>query len=250
MGITIKNISFAYHPVRKVLNDVSCELADGQILGIMGPNGCGKTTLLMLLLGELKPASGQISWHESGRGPWEYSLTERAQQLAFVPAEEPLPLGMRVAEYVALGRTPHMGYWGHPSPHDFEQVGASLKRLQCADFLDRRLAELSSGERQRVRLARALAQESKIIILDEPASHLDLTYQHSVLNDLKLLSPEARPSIVVTLHQPWQARAFCDSVLLLNGEGRVAGFGKADVVLSAEQLQAVFHIDSYYGEKP
>lgn len=245
--IHAEHLNFSYDPQRTILADISFDVSAGQVLGIMGPNGSGKTTLLKLLLGDLKPGSGQVTVDR--KIPAGLSLAERAHVWAYVPAEEALPAAMRVRDYAALGRTPHMNYWGYPSPHDLAVLAERLQDLQCADFAQQTLGALSSGELQRVRLCRALVQETPGLVLDEPASHLDLTQQRRILDYLARFAHTHGLTVVLTLHQPWQARVFCDRVLLLTAQGQLAGFGPPAEVLTPGLLSHVFDIDEAFARQ-
>lgn len=229
--VDVERLSFGYTEHRPVLRDISFSLDPGKMLAIMGPNGCGKSTLLKLLRGELTPTHQPRVGHLPA---------------AFVPAEEPVAEGMTVYDYVLLGRTPHMGYWGWPSATDREVVDAHLKAFQASAFARRFMSELSSGELQRVRLCRALVQDTPLVLLDEPASHLDLKYQHELFQRLKEYCIGSKKSFIVTLHQPWQASAYFNQVLLIYADGSQAGFGPPTEWLTVDLIRKVFNLGSYW----
>jgi iron complex transport system ATP-binding protein len=219
-----------------VLHGVTCAAAAGGWLALIGPNGAGKSTLIRAAAG-LVPYHGAIRLN--GTDVRSLRLRDRARLIAYVPQEPVLPPDMTVGQYVLLGRTPHLGYLGGPGRHDRERAAAALERLDIARFEARRLARLSGGERQRVVLARALASEPRLLLLDEPTSMLDVGHQQQVLELVDGLRREAGLTVLSTLHDLTVAGQYADELVLLH-EGRVAASGPAAAVLTAELIQLVY----------
>jgi len=219
-----------------VLHGVTCATAAGGWLALIGPNGAGKSTLIKAAAG-LVPYRGAIRL--DGTDVRSLRLRDRARLIAYVPQEPVLPPDMTVEEYVLLGRTPHVGYLGGPGRHDRTRTAAALERLDIARFAGRRLARLSGGERQRVVLARALATEARVLLLDEPTSMLDVGHQQQVLELVDGLRKDGGLTILSTLHDLTAAGQYADQLVLLD-EGRVAASGAAAAVLTASLIEAVY----------
>ena len=213
---------------RLVLDAVDVAVERGSWLGLIGPNGSGKTTLLRAVAG-LVSFSGSIEL--AGRPLGATSRGELARAVALVAQEPVVPGWMTVAEYVLLGRTPHLGPLAKEGARDREAAAASLARLDLLSHRSRRLATLSGGERQRVVVARALAQEAPIVLLDEPTASLDIGHQQLALELLDELRAEARLTLVTAMHDLTVAAQYADRLLLLDG-GRVAADGRPEEVLT------------------
>jgi iron complex transport system ATP-binding protein len=205
-------------------------------LALIGPNGAGKSTLVRAAAG-LVPYAGAIRL--DGADIRALRVRERARLISYVPQEPVLPPDMTVEQYVLLGRTPYLGYLGGPGRHDRDRVAAALERLDVAQFAARRLARLSGGERQRVVLARALATEPRLLLLDEPTSMLDVGHQQQVLELVDGLRKEGGLTVLSTLHDLTVAGQYADELVLLH-EGQVAASGSAATVLTAELIEAVY----------
>lgn len=219
-----------------VLHGVTCAAAAGGWLALIGPNGAGKSTLIRAAAG-LVPYGGAIRL--DGVDVSSLRVRDRARLISYVPQEPVLPPDMTVADYVLLGRTPHLGYLGGPGQHDRERAAAALERLDVARFAGRRLARMSGGERQRVVLARALATEPRLLLLDEPTSMLDVGHQQQVLELVDGLRKDGGLTVLCTLHDLTVAGQYADELVLLN-EGRVAAAGPAATVLTADLIGAVY----------
>lgn len=220
-----------------VLQDVCLEVVPGEILGILGPNASGKTTLLGALQGILKPQKGKVllGGQEIGR------MTRRqvARSLAVVPQEMPVPHSLTVLEVALMGRHPHLGFMGFEGPEDHRIAMGSLERAGCAHLAHRDINELSGGERQRVLMARALAQKPRILLLDEPTAYLDLKHQVELVELLGRLHREERLTVVWVSHDLNLASLICHRLLLLK-EGRVRALGSPDEVLTGEIISEVY----------
>jgi len=222
-----------------VLDDVDIGVDPGEWLSIVGPNGAGKSTLLRYLTGAV---TGPGEVRLGGRPAGSLSRRQRAQLVALVPQAPVIPDGMRVVDYVLLGRTPHIRLLGVEGPHDLAAVHDALAHLDLLDFADRHVATLSGGERQRVLVARALAQGSPVVLLDEPTTALDVGHQQQVLELIDDLRGKRDLTVVTTMHDLTLAGQYADRLVLLDG-GRVVVDGLADDVLTEANLAA------YYGAK-
>ena len=217
-----------------ILEDVSASVADGEWVTLIGPNGAGKTTLLRAVAG-LVGSRGSI---EIGSTPVaSMSRRELARRIALVPQTPLTPAEMTVAEYVLLGRTPHVGYFANESRADREAAGHALTRLDLVRFAGRRLATLSGGERQRAVLARALAQEPSVLLLDEPTAALDVGRQQQALELVDSLRRDAGLTVLSAMHDLTLAGLYADRLVLLDG-GRVVASGTAREVLTPELIAA------------
>ena len=219
-----------------VLRGVTCTAASSGWLSLIGPNGAGKSTLIRAAAG-LVPYQGAIL--VDGTDVRSLRARDRARLLGYVPQEPVLPPDMTVEQYVLLGRTPHLGYLGVPGRHDRDRAAAAMERLDVARFAARRLARMSGGERQRVVLARALATEPSVLLLDEPTSMLDVGHQQQVLELVDGLRKDGGLTVLSTLHDLTAAGQYADELVLLDS-GRVAASGPAAAVLTAGLIEAVY----------
>lgn len=234
--IALSEVSFGYSGV-PVLAGITVEIPTG-VTALLGPNGAGKTTLLRIILGILRPQAGTV-WI-AGRRQTEYSRGELSRLIALVPQNETITFALSVREYVLLGRAPYVQPWELPSPHDHEIVSEVLESLEILDLQDRAVSSLSGGERQLVIIARALAQRPRILLLDEPTAHLDLSNRARVTQVIRKLAQQGI-TVLFTTHDPNFAYALADyTVLLPKGRGCLAGLTES--LLSAENLSAVYGV--------
>jgi len=217
---------------RPVVDRVDAVVDGGEWLALIGPNGAGKTTLLRAIA-RLVPFAGDISL--DGRPVAELSRSELARLVAVVPQEPSTPPWMTVGEYVLLGRTPHLGPLAKEGAHDREAAARALGRLDLLPFVQRRLGTLSGGEKQRVVVARALAQEAPIVLLDEPTAALDIGHQQQALDLLDVLRQESGLTLVAAMHDLTLAAQYADRMLLLDG-GRVVADGTPVDVLTEARI--------------
>jgi len=236
-ALSLENVSAGYHG-RRALSAVTAEFAAGRVAGLIGPNGAGKTTLLRVVLGLLKTEQGEV--RVLGQPLTAWPRAGLARSIAYLPqtAEANWPILAR--NLVALGRMPHRAPLAPLSPSDSEAVEEALARCDAAQFAARRMDELSAGERARVLLARALATQAPILLVDEPAAHLDPAHQ---LRLMELLRAEAARgvAVIVTLHDLALASRFCDELVVLKS-GEVVAQGPADKALSDATLAQAFGI--------
>ena len=235
MLLNATNLTFAYADA-PVLSDVSLTLAAGQIVALLGPNGSGKSTLIKCLLGDLRPA-GHIAWSDRPIATW--SRRELAKTVAYLPQSPTADPQSRVIDVLRLGRAAHWGAFGIESPRDATVIAEIGTLLGLTDLLPRPIAELSGGQRQRAFIGRCLAQEPAALLLDEPATHLDLKYQVELLQLLKKLAKEKQLAVLMASHDLNLAAAFADELLLLHA-GKIAAKGSATDVLRPDVLQAAF----------
>jgi cobalamin transport system ATP-binding protein len=217
---------------RRVVDAVSLAAGDGEWLTLLGANGAGKSTLLRAVAG-LVPAHGAI--RVGGDEIGTLRRRELARRVAVVPQSPAVPRAMTVAEYVLLGRSPFVSYAGSESRHDIEVARAALRRLDLTDFAERDLFSLSGGERQRAILARALAQEARVLLLDEPTTALDAGRQQQVLELVDELRVEQGLTVLSAMHDLTLAGQYAGRVVLL-AHGRVVAQGQASEVLTVETI--------------
>ena len=229
-----------------VLDGVSLSVEDGQFLALVGPNGAGKTTLLRTCNGLLGPSRGTVT--VDGRDVSELSAREIGRLVATVPQETSLAFDFEVSEVVAMGRTPHRSRFSTASEADRAAVESALDRTDTVQFADRSVSALSGGERQRVVFARALAQETPVLLLDEPTASLDINHQVRTLSLARDLAAEGK-TVVAAIHDLDLAARFCDSVALLS-DGEILASGRPEAVLDAERLETAFGVRSAVGTNP
>jgi iron complex transport system ATP-binding protein len=217
---------------RPVVDRVSATVEAGDWVALIGPNGAGKTSLLRAIAG-LLPCEGSVAL--GGRPAASLDRRERARQLAVVPQEPETPPWLTVAEYVLLGRTPHLGPLAREGGADREAAWRALERLDLEPFVDRPLGTLSVGERQRAVVARALAQEAPIVLLDEPTAALDIGHQQQALELLDALRASEGLTLLAAMHDLTLAAQYADRVLLL-AAGRIVADGSPAAVLTEAAL--------------
>ncbi len=219
-----------------VLTDVSMAVEPGTLYSVLGPNGAGKSTLLRALLGLVEPARGSAL--VAGRVAGSWKPRERARRVGMVPQSESFHFPLSVEDLVSMGRYPHLSALGAPRARDREVVAEALARCDAGELAERRVDTLSGGELQRVRIARALAQEPATLVLDEPTASLDLAHEMEILELLRGVVATGRTVLMTTHHLDLAAR-YSDRMLLLD-RGRVAAEGSPAQVLTAQNVERVF----------
>lgn len=237
MTLSAQGLSFGF-PGRTVGREVDLELSAGEVLCLLGPNGTGKTTLMRTLLGLIPPLEGSVRLE--GRELSQWSPRERARRLAYVPQAAESYFDFSVLEMVEMGRSAHRGAFASPSRADREQARLALERLGIAPLAPRPIHRVSGGERQLTLIARALATEARIVVLDEPTANLDYGNQARVLAEIARLRA-AGIAILLCSHDPDHALQVADRALLL-ARGRVLAQGKADNVLDAQNLSRLYGV--------
>ena len=222
---------------RWILHEVSFTLAEGEMVGVIGPNGSGKTTLIRLLSGIWTPQKGYVTLN--GCPVTGLSRRKLAQTMAVVPQNSSLPEAFTVLEVVLMGRTPHLAWLQSEGAKDFQVAQQAMELTDTWEFAQRRVGELSGGERQRVLIARALAQESQVLLLDEPTAHLDLAHQGAVLDLVSRLNREEGITVLAVFHDLNLASQYCSRLIMLH-QGRVYAQGSPQEVITAENLSAVY----------
>jgi iron complex transport system ATP-binding protein len=220
-----------------VLAGIDLRVFAGEMLAIIGPNGAGKSTLLRVAAGVLRPAAGRALL--DGRDLSTLSTRERARHIAVVPQEGPIPGGLLVREMVSLGRTPYSRLLLGPTGRDRQAVDWALAAAGVEDLAERFVDELSGGERQRVILGRALAQQPRLLLLDEPTANLDLHHQVAMLELVRGLSRDHGLAVLAAVHDLQLAALYCDRVALLS-VGQVVSQGPPESVLTAPLLLETF----------
>jgi iron complex transport system ATP-binding protein len=230
-GIRCRRVVAGYNGTT-VLEGVDVDVAAGEWVALIGPNGSGKTTLLRVVAG-MHPAAGET--HLGGTDVRSFGKRDRARAVAVVPQSPVVPGGMSVLDYVLLGRNPHISYWGTESRHDVAIVMDLLLQLDLGGFDRRLMSTLSGGERQRAVLARALAQEAGVLLLDEPTAALDLGHRQQVLEHVDGLRRKAGIAVLSAVHDLTLAAQYADRLLLLD-RGRVVVDGSPTEVLTVDRL--------------
>jgi iron complex transport system ATP-binding protein len=236
-AIRIRHLGFSYGE-RRVLDDVSLSVEKGEMIGILGPNGSGKTTLLKILSAVL---TGRGAVELNGKDIRSFGRRDLSRLFAVVPQESQVNFPFTVAEIILMGRASHHNPLGFEGERDLAAARKSMEATETLPLADRYLHELSGGEKQRVMIARALAQEAEILLLDEPAAFLDLKHQVRVFELLRGLNRERGLTIVAALHDLNLAALFFPRLALL-AEGRVYRDGSAIEVLTEENIREVYGI--------
>lgn len=231
-----QEISFSYDQ-ETVLRSISINIQSEEFIGIIGPNGSGKSTLLKLLGSVLKPDSGQIYF--KGKNYIDYQRKQLAQSITWVPQEHPMVFSFKVSEIVLMGRHPYLSAFTFEGEDDIEIARSAMKQTQTLQFAERGFNEISGGEKQRVVIAGAIAQEPELMILDEPTSALDIKYQIQILNILKTLNENKKTTVVLAMHDLHLASKYCTRLILLE-EGKIFKDGKTEEVLQKEHIEKVY----------
>ena len=231
---------------KKLLDNVSLRVGQGELVGMIGPNGAGKSTLLRVLAGVIEPSDGER--YLEGHGFREMPSRERARAIALVPQVAPMAHGFTCLELVLMGRYPHMGRFQIEGALDENIARQSMRLTDTEQFTDRTLETLSGGERQRVFIARALAQQPRVLLLDEPTSNLDILHQLRVLGLIRRWALDGATAIAA-VHDLNMAARHCDFLILLS-KGRVVAVGAPEDVLTAENISGAYGVESVVYRDP
>ncbi|MBM3934647.1 MAG: ABC transporter ATP-binding protein [SAR202 cluster bacterium] len=234
--LSIRDVHFSYRG-KAILTGLSLDVQDGEHVGLVGPNGAGKSTLIKIISGVLRPASGSV--HINGADITAMRPHERARLVAVVPQETHLPAGMTVLDLVLLGRNPHMKLLQWEGPDDRAVAIRAMELTNIDQMADRYLSTLSGGERQRAVVAMALAQESPVLLMDEPTSSLDLAHQAKVLDMVAELHQKRRGAVLIAMHDLTLAAQYCHRLVMLS-EGRTYAQGQPSEVLTVENISKVY----------
>jgi len=235
--IQVEHLSSGYDK-NIILREIDFDVAQGEFLGIIGPNGCGKSTLLRTMTRVLAPAEGQILFR--GKDVKEISLNHLAKSCAFVSQDTLINFSFTCLEVVLMGRLPYLNRFQTESSRDFEIAHEALKSTDCFHLLSREVNELSAGERQRVLMARALAQQPEVLYLDEPTSHLDIGHQTEIFDLLKSLNKDRGLTVICVLHDLNLAAEYCDNIIVLK-QGRLKAKGAPHEVLDYKMVEEVYN---------
>ncbi|TLG77070.1 ABC transporter ATP-binding protein [Culicoidibacter larvae] len=238
-SLETRNIDVAYEG-HKIIEEMNLLIPKGQITVIIGPNGCGKSTLLKALARIIKPVSGEIILNDLALS--KQTTKEVAKQMAILPQSPEAPNGMTVEELIAYGRYPHQSGFGRLQEADKKVIDWALEATGITALRNCSLDALSGGQRQRVWIALAVAQETDLILLDEPTTYLDLAHQLEVLQLLHALNQEEERTIVMVLHDLNLAARFADNMIAMK-DGQIVKYGPANDVMEKEVLREVFNID-------
>lgn len=239
MELTTQNLTAGYGD-KRILDGLSLSLPAGKITALLGPNGCGKSTLLKCFAKLLTPESGTIQLN--GKPLSAFSARQLSRHLALLPQQHLTPEGITVRDMVAYGRSPWLSLWGRLSPDDRQRVQLAMEKTHIVDLADKRLTDLSGGQRQRAFLAMLLAQDTPVVLLDEPTTYLDINHQVELMKLLHELN-QAGKTVVTVLHDLNQASRYCDHLVML-ADGRMMAQGSPHEVMKPELLQRVFSIDA------
>ncbi len=247
MLLQADNITAGYG-IRPVLQNVSLQIDSGEFVGLIGSNGSGKSTLLRVLSGFIQPQSGKVTL--LGSSLQQLSPMERARKISFVPQKESTDFDFTVMDLTLMGRHPHT-HKGRLKTEDFSIARQSLASTDILPLADRTVGTLSGGEHRRVLLARGLAQQGQLMLLDEPTAHLDLSHQAELMELLSRISRQKRnpPGVVAALHDLNQAAEYCTRLILLNS-GRIVADGTPDQVLTEQNLLSACCAEARIGRNP
>lgn len=237
--IEVKELSFS-HGTNRILTEISISVKTGDFLGILGPNGAGKTTLLRCMTGTLRPSSGKVLLE--GQEIQTMERRDIAKVLSVVAQEKINEFDFTVEELVTMGRLPHLGRFERERPEDQQTIAWAMEVTNVIHLRSRLVTSLSGGEMQRVMLAKALAQEPRVLFLDEPTSHLDINYQVEMLNVVKRLNAERGLTVVAVMHDINLAASYCDNIVLLS-QGCVFAVGPTSAVFSLENIKELYGLD-------
>ncbi len=234
--LKIKKIGFRYNN-KWILRNIGFDAQQGELIAIIGPNGSGKSTLLKLIDGLLVPDEGEILL--KNRPLESYSRMDLAKEVAMVAQENHFQFPFTTMEVVLMGRFPHLGRFQFEGKKDMEVACQALKSTHCFNLKERFIHELSGGEKQRVLLARALAQEPVAILLDEPTSFLDLRFKKEIFDLISLLTKKKALTVIIVSHDIDLVAQYCDRIIMLK-HGSVHSSGKLDEVITAANIEDVY----------
>jgi iron complex transport system ATP-binding protein len=242
----IEGLSFAYGQT-VVLEGIDLKLSPGRFYGLVGPNGCGKTTFLDLLVGCKEPRGGTVRFR--GRPLAVYGRRELARQLALVPQEFDTGFGFTVEEIVMMGRHPHIDRFASPSPADWQAIERALSAIGIAGLRHRYTNTLSGGQKQRTVVARALAQETPVILFDEATASLDIKYTLQIFDLARKLVRDEKKTVIAVIHNLNLAAAYCDHLVFMK-DGRLWRQGPTSSTMTAETIAEVFGVVSQVSRDP
>jgi iron complex transport system ATP-binding protein len=246
MRVTVANVSFTYDNTTPALKGVDLAVVSGESVALIGPNGSGKSTLLKVVSGALRPDDGTVRLDDSSIG--SLSARQIARRLAMVEQERSIGFDFTVREVVAMGRIPHRGRFARESRDDRRAIDHAMELADVRNLADRSIRAVSGGERQRVYLGMALAQEPDVLLLDEPTTHLDLRHQVQFMTIVRERADEGM-TVLIAIHDLTLAAQAADRIALMS-EGRIVVMGTPSEVLTPSNVQRVFDVEAVVGEHP
>ena len=243
--IRAENLNFSYDKNTTFIKDLNVEIEKGKITTILGPNGSVKSTLLSIIAGLNKATSGEVTIN--GKSIKKLRQKDLAKEIATVHQQNTVPSDITVRELVSYGRIPHKGYFKGNTEDDEEIIDWALSRTGLEKLKDKAVMSMSGGERQRVFIAMALAQKSKILFLDEPTTYLDIYHQVEILELVKELNSEENLTVVMVLHDINQAIKYSDNIVVMKA-GRAVSTGKVNDVMNMNLLNDVYQIGGFISE--
>ena len=248
MRVEAVDVRYSYGPnLPDTLKGISLDVPSGSLYGIIGPNGSGKSTLLRVIGGVARPCHGAVFY--DGRNISELSPREAARQVAAVASGEPVIFPFTVEEIVMMGRAPYLRPLQSESAEDITHVAQAMDRTGVTHLASRRIMELSTGERQRVLIARALAQQPMVLLLDEPTAHLDVNYQVGIMELATSLAHDSGITTIAVLHDLNLAGRYCDRLAMIQ-DGQVVAEGCPDEVLTEANLLDVYGVRAVVARRP
>lgn len=241
-AVSLTDVTFAFPPGdTAVLSNLSLDIPDGTVTAVLGPNGAGKTTVLNLILGWLRPASGSVRLFGTSTG--SATRREMGRMISLVPQDEHIPFEYTTLDYILLGRTPHLGPLQAPGEADVQVAWTALETVGLEHLAERNVAEMSGGEKQLALIARALVQQPRILLMDEPTAHLDLRNRRRTVDLIHTLHHRG-VTVILTTHNPELALAASDHVILLDN-GRLLAHGPTGDVMTEANLGRAFGMDLF-----
>ena len=235
--IEIENLYFSYEKNKEVLRGINLTFKSGEFIGIVGPNGCGKSTLINLLCNILQPQKGTISIN--GQNINDIPQNVLAKLVAVVPQDSVFEFEFTAEEIVLMGRLPHLSRFQLEGPDDKNIAKISMKQTKCWQFRNKYIKNLSGGEKQRVIVARALTQDTQFLLLDEPTSHLDLNFQYEILDLLTKLNIDKKITLICVFHDINLASKYCKRLIIMK-DGRVIADGESNKIINLNNLSKIY----------